>query len=161
MIKNQMLANPSKVEGNSSNSRMAQILSKPRKEPNRIQKIDMIESQTLEYDTEVLELCSFSVKEAGYYNISNQTCLNVKQSTNINVMQYGISDKKLDQFGECIDSKLVNSIAPANTIISNNLSTFKLLEADKEYIVWINVSSGKNSNMLFMNDYSHVLLIKV
>ena len=137
---------------------MAEILSKPRKEPNRIIKIDMVASQVLEYDTDVMELCSFNVKESGYYNLSNQS---VQSSTSITVMQYGICDKNLEDFGQCIDSKLLNTNAPADTIISNNLSTFKLLEADKEYIVWINVRSGKNSNLMFMNDYSHTLLIKL
>ena len=158
MLKNQLLNNPSKVNSNSSNMKMAEILSKPRKEPNRIIKIDMVASQVLEYDTDVMELCSFNVKESGYYNLSNQS---VQSSTSITVMQYGICDKNLEDFGQCIDSKLLNTNAPADTIISNNLSTFKLLEADKEYIVWINVSSGKNSNLMFMNDYSHTLLIKL
>ena len=163
MMKNQMLANPSKTMDNEnhSNSKMSAILSKSRKEPNRITNIDMIPSQSLQYDTEVLELCKFSVKEKGYYNISNQTCINVKESTSITVMQYGICDKQLDDFGSCIDSKLLNTMAPKDTIISNNLSTFKMLDADKEYIVWINVSSAKNSNLMFMSDYSHMLLIKV
>lgn len=161
MLKNQLLNNPSKMNSNSSNMKMAEILSKPRKEPNRIIKIDMIPSQVLDYDTDVMELCKFSVKESGYYKLSNQTCLSVQSSTSITVIQYGICDKNLEDFGQCIDSKLLNTNAPADTIISNNLSTFKLLEADKEYIVWINVSSGKNSNLMFMNDYSHTLLIKL
>lgn len=129
--------------------KMSAILSKPTKEPNRIIKVDMVPSQVLEYSSEVLELCKFSVKESGYYNISNQTCVNVKESTSITVMQYGICDKELDDFGSCIDSKLLNAMTPKDTIISNNLSTFKMLEADKEYIVWVNVSSAKNGNLMF------------
>ena len=160
-----MLPNSSIVKmDNSSNmnqNRLSAILSKPRKEPNRITKIEMITSQSLLYESEVLELCKFKVPESGYYNISNQTCIRCDESATISVMQYGICDRDLNEFGSCLESQLVNSTAPKNTIMSKNLSTFKQLEADLEYIVWVNVSSGNNKGLTFMHDYSHCMIIKL
>ena len=137
------------------------IMKKSNKRANRIIEIKLEESSPLTYDTDIFTYGKFTVSETGYYNVSNQCCVRCEKSLDIKCIQYGICDKDLEEFGKCIDSKVMNTTIPKGSILSNNLSTFKYLEEGVEYIVWLNIVSSDNTNLTWLNDYSNLLLLKI
>ena len=129
--------------------------------PNKIIDIPFIDSCVLNYVEDIKILANFMVQEDGLYQISNQVCIKVDQDCEVNVIQSGMCDLDLLEFGRCLDSKVINAPCIATNVISNNLCTFRYLEKGMKYIAWINVVSSNNSFITYDKDFSHLQLIKL
>ncbi len=155
-------SNGSKLEASHNVPQLiSNIIEKRKQHQCRIKNIELLPSQILDYTTDVLVYGGLEVDTTGYYSISNQCCIKVKAPTDIQVLQYGICQEDFSDFGCCLTSTLVNSTGNTNNILSNNLSTFLKLDKDKKYIVWLNAVSTDNKQLEYLEDYSHLRLIKV
>ena len=159
-MNNLLHSNPSKLE-NRSNPIVTAIIQKKKERKSRLVKINLDENKKLNYVTDVCKYCEFSVDESGYYNINNQCCIKALSDNHVEIMQFGICDRDLSEFGQCINSKVLKVDVSKDNIICENLTTFKYLEENKKYIVWLNVVSDENLKMEYIKEYSHLVLIKL
>lgn len=155
-----LLQNPSKLDKTSRIPTIS-IIQKRQEKQNRIIEIELNDSDILKYATDVYTYCEFTVNESGYYNINNQCCIQPIDNNHIDIMQFGICDIEMAEFGKCINSKALKLDILVDELLSENLTTFKFLKQDKKYMAWINIVSEDNDKIKYIKEYSHLFLIKL
>ena len=152
-------ANPglSKLEPSSKLSLI--INRKASNEKSRLIEIGLKETQKL--PNEVLVYADIKVALSGFYHISNQLSIKCNKPTQADVLQFGICDKDFVDFGNCFNSVMLRSTVDDGDNITNNLSSITYLDAETQYIGWLNFQSADNSSFEFCNSYSNIKLIKL
>ena len=127
---------------------------------SRIEEIRLNDSEKLKDDGELFVYGKFTVDETGYYNINNQCCVRPENKMEIKTFQYGVCDKEQKEFSKSCNSYQLNTVI--DDVLCYNYTTFKHLEKDKEYIVWMLATSKTTlCNLTYVNDFSHLILIKI
>ena len=132
---------------------------KPSNEKSRLMEIELKETQKL--TNEVLVFAEIKVEQSGFYHISNQLSIKCNKQTQADVLQFGVCDKAFADFGRCFNSVMLRSSVDEGDNLTNNLSSITYLEADTEYIGWLNFQSVDNASFEFSKDYSNIKLIKL
>ena len=132
---------------------------KPNNEKNRLIEIDLKPTQKL--TDEVLVYADIKVEQSGFYHISNQLSVKCGKQVHADVLQFGICDKSFVDFAKCFNSVMIHSTIDVDDNITNNLSSIIYLEADTEYIGWLNFQSADNASFDFSSNLSNIKLIKL
>ena len=132
---------------------------KPSNEKNRLIEIELKETQKLTND--VLVYADIKVENSGFYHISNQLAIKCNKQTQADVLQFGVCDKAFADFSKCFNSLMIRSSVDEGDNITNNLSSITYLEADTEYIGWLNFQSADNASFDFSSNLSNIKCIKL
>ena len=155
-------ANTGNPKLNSTQTTVNAIIAK--KQPvviNRIVEMKLNPTCKLNDESDLFVYATFDVKESGYYNISNQVCVEPSvEHLNVGMIQFGICDEEKKEFNKAVNSNALNT--EVCDMLCYNFQTFKYLTADKKYICWLNVTSSDNvNNFQYLDEYSHLILIKI
>ena len=147
---------------NSPNASISAIIAK--KQPvavNRIVEMKLNLSEKLNEEIPFFVYANFSVKETGYYNISNQVCVEPNiANLNVQMFQFGICDAEKIEFNKAVNSNALNT--EIGDMLCYNFQTFKHLTSEKQYIAWLHItSSDELNNFKYLEEYSHLKLIKI
>ena len=110
---------------------------------------------------DVTNYAVFKVEEAGHYNVSTQVCLKCKKSCSANFIQYGVCDSAYSDFGKSFNSNVINANIDLDHVLSYNLSCIKYLDANTDYVCWLNFHSANNNSFTMLPEYCHVRLINI
>jgi len=156
-------ANTGNPKLNSTQNTVNAIIAKRKPaEANRIVEIKLNPTSQLKDEGEnIFVYCTFDVTETGYYNISNQVTIHPTANSNIGMFQCGICDEAKTEFKNAFNSMPLNTTVTEDDMLSYNLQTFKHLTAGVNYIAWLYITSPNTTTFEYLDEYSHLILIKI
>jgi len=112
-------------------------------------------------DSGLLEFCTFSVAEDGYYNVNLQLCLKQSDTKNVkcHFMLMGLCEGVNHESN--FKSVIVEADMQPEYLICDSLNTTMELKSGTQYNCWCQFSSDNNGSFSYMENFSHLVLYKL